>query len=224
MLPQQCKRDYRRYSKSKLHTFCNEVENGIYNNSTVFVTPPLSTVDYEARKETFFTTQADYKTYGITKKVAYLEARKVIFTTLDSLSSYVDGVALGNGSTIALSGFKPTIAEPQKNGKLEKIGFFSIKHTNVSGELLIEIPAIANQVMVFYTCLCIKSVDEPTISLYNGQLKFNPEVISVILDSNKNRKKKFVGLQPGAHYFFYVYAANTVSVSPISNAQSIWAS
>lgn len=224
MIPQHCKHNYHRYSKPKLHLFCNEIENGIYTNPTVFSTPPINLATYKTIKETFFTTKADYDMYGITKKVAYWSARRAMLDTLATLTSYVDDVAAGNGSTIALSGFKATIAVPQKNEKLGKINNFTIKHTNSSGELIIEIPAIINKGMVYYACLCIKSVDEPKISLNNGQLKFDLNDISVLLDSNKNRKKIFVGLTPGMKYYFYVYAINSVSVSPISSAKSIFVS
>ncbi|WP_371271708.1 hypothetical protein [Flavobacterium sp.] len=55
-----------------------------------------------------------------------------------------------------MSGFKATIAVPQKNEKLGKINNFTMKHTNSSGELIIEIPAIISKGMVYYACLCVK--------------------------------------------------------------------
>lgn len=221
---QRCRLNYHRFKKTRLHHFCNEIENGIYSNPTVFVAPTLSAAEFNTTKETFFTAKADYDLYGITEKVNYWNARKAMFTALDKLAVYVNDTADGNVSTIALSGFTPTIAEPQKNGTLEKIDFFQIKHTNVSGELLIEIPAILNKGMIYYTCLCIKSTTEPVVTLLNGQLKFESSEINLLIDSNKSRKKKFAQLLPGQRYHFYVYATNTVSVSPISEVKSIYIS
>jgi hypothetical protein len=224
MLAQYCKLRFGRLKRTDFNSLLNEVKNGIYSNTTVFATPSVTETEFLSLQNIFLAAQANYETYGITKKVDYTTARKAMLDTLYTLAQYVDTIAQGNESVIALSGFTPSVSVPKKNEKLEKISHFEILRTPVEGELMIKIPAILDKGTVHYTCLCIKGSEVPEISTINGQLHINSHGAPVLIDTNKSRKKKFAQLTPGSLYHLCVYATNTVSVSPISNVRSVWAS
>ena len=219
-----CRLEYHKYGTSALDTFSNEVKNGIFNNPTVFATPPLKEVDVTAQQSAFNNAAADYVQYGITKKVAFTEAKTALMTMLDTLATYVDSVALGNVSIIALGGFVPTSETLQSTEPLPKIEAFDVNLSKSSGEILVDIPAYANQVNVNYNCICVEDAPLQAPALYNGQIVLHATDPMVRQDFNKSRKKIFAGLTPGKKYYFYVFGANTAGVSPLSNPQSIWAS
>jgi hypothetical protein len=219
-----CKLEYHRYGTSGIDTFSNEVRNGIFNNPAVFVSPPVTEADVTAQQSTFNNAAADYAQYGITKKVAFIDAKTKLMNTLDGLATYVDSVAVGNVSVIALSGFVPTSDTNQSADGLAKIESFDVSLSKSSGEILVDIPAYPNQVNVSYNCICVEDAPLQAPALYNGQIVLHATDPVVRQDFNKSRKKVFAGLTPGKKYYFYVFGSNTAGVSPLSNPQSIWAS
>ncbi|WP_264522202.1 hypothetical protein [Flavobacterium sp. N1994] len=219
-----CRLEYHKYGTSALDTFSNEVKNGIFNNPTVFVAPPVTEADITAQQNAFNNAAAEYVQYGITKKVVYVQAKAILMYTLDKLATYVDSVAVGNVSVIALGGFVPTSDTPQSTEPLPKIEAFGVSLSKSSGEILIDIPAYANQLNVNYNCICVEDAPLQAPALYNGQIVLHATDPMVRQDFNKSRKKVFAGLTPGKKYYFYVFGANTAGVSPLSNPQSIWAS
>lgn len=223
MLTQNCKLRFNRLKKEAFNGLLNEVKNGIYTNSSVFITPPVTEPEFLELHNTFLEARANFETYGITKKTDYIAARKAMFDILMLLAQYVNTVAHGNVSVIALSGFTPTVAVPKKNQVLEKFTHFEIIRNNVEGELMITIPPVLDKGTVHYSCLCIKGPDFPEVSLKNGQIEINSHGAPLLIDTTKSRKKKFTRLTPGSLYHLYVYATNTVSVSPISDVKSVWA-
>ena len=121
-----CRRDYHKYGTSSLDTFVIEVRNGIYTNSTTFSTPPFPDTDYETVQEKYNNAASDYAQYGLTKKIAFIDAKNEMIQTLDTLATYVDTLADGNVSTIALSGFVPTSDTVHPSAPLGKIDSFEI--------------------------------------------------------------------------------------------------
>ena len=219
-----CKLEFHKYSISDMDTFSNEVGNGIFNNPTVFTIPPITNVAYSVIQEAFGTTAADYSKYGITKKTAFIVAKSNLIEALDTFAEYVDSIALGDVSTIALAGFTPTKESNQPNEPLEKIDSFTVSLSKSSGEVVIEIPAYTNQYAVNYNCICVEGIPLNNPTLSNGQIVLHADDPTVRQDFNKKRRKVFAGLTPGTKYYFYVFASNTAGVSPLSNPQSIWAS
>lgn len=223
MANQFCKLEYRRYGAPKLDTFSNQVLNGIYSNAAIFTTPPIPRQEFEDTFKAFTTAAADYKTFGITKKTAFLNAKTRLLYTLDSLAGYVDTVARGDVSTIALSGFDPSKETYQRATPLDKISSFSFKRTNVSGQIIVDIPVITNKGTVNYCCVCSEGEPISNPALVNGQIILEQGDPQVRQDFNKARRKVFNGLTPGVVYYFYVFATNTVSVSPLSDVKSVMA-
>ena len=219
-----CRLEFHRFGTSTLDTFANEVKNGIYSNTTVFLSPPIIETDFVKFQEKFSNAAADYAQYGLTKKVAFIAAKDVLINALDTLATYVDSVALGNVSTIALSGFVPTSDTVQPSAPLGKIDTFEVSLSKSTGEIVVDIPAFANQSGVNYNCICVEGTPLSNPALINGQIVLHANDPMVRQDFNRTRHKVFGGLTPGNKYYFYVFATNSVSVSPLSNPQSIYAS
>jgi hypothetical protein len=220
---QHCTSEYHRYDNIRIDTFTTGVGIGIFSNPSVFTSPPLTQAEYTARQQEYGQAAADYNIFGATKKTDYLQKKKLLIASTDLLKDYVDTVADGNESLIILAGFVPSVSTAQKNTPLEKIVFFTTKHTAVSGEIVVEIPAVINRGDVSYLAVCSEGHPLNNPVMTGGQLKFDATDVTVRSDANKPRKKTFRGLTPGVVYYFYVYASNTVSVAPLSDARPFMA-
>ncbi len=218
-----CTFGYHSYSTSELDTFSNQVGNGIYTNTTIFVTPTVTHLVLTAHQQAFSTAAAEYVAYGAIKKTAFVGARKVLIDTLDLLADYVNSVAHGDESVILLSGYVPSATAAQKNIPVEKINAFIAKRTDNTGEIMVEIPTINNRGVVNYFCICVEGAPLTNPTLMDGQLKLQATETLVRYDFTKSRKKYFKALTPGITYFFYVFASNTVSVAPLSDSRSVMA-
>ena len=218
-----CTLGYHSYSTSELDTFSNQVGNGIYTNATVFVNPTVTHAILTTHQQAFSTAAAEYASYGAIKKTAFVTTRKVLIDTLDLLADYVNSVANGDESLILLSGYIPSATAAQKNIPVEKINAFIAKRTENTGEIMVEIPAINNRGVVNYFCICTETAPLAGPILIDGQLKLEAMDAKVRYDFTKSRKKYFKTLTPGVTYYFYVFASNTVSVSPLSDMRSVMA-
>jgi len=223
MSRQFSKLEFRRYGAPRLLEFANQVYSGIYENTAVFASPVVPREEYEVVMQKFEKAYANYKSLGFTRKQDFLDARNKLLNYLDSLAEYVDSVAKGNASTIALSGFEPSKETYQRATPLDKIENFVFKRTSVSGQIIVDIPVISNKGTVNYACICSEGEPLSNPMLFNGQLMVAPGDPAVRQDFNKSRRKVFNGLTPGVVYYFYVFATNTVSVSPLSDAKSVMA-
>ena len=211
--------NFHRFSTTKLDSFANNVLNGIYKNQNVFENPVVDQGTFQKAITIYTEAAADYQTFGITKKTAFATARKNLIDILDQLADYTDKVATGDTSKIVLAGFDSSADIRKSNVTLDKIKNFDLKRTDTEGEIIVVIPPILNHGVVNYFAIC--SENESRFSFENDQLKITDQTLK--LDFTKKRKKSFKGLTPGTIYYFYVFASNTVSVSPISDAKSIMA-
>lgn len=218
-----CTFGYHQYGTSALDTFANQVYNGIYNNPTSFVTPPIEKSGFESMQNDFSIAAADYATYGAVKKTHFTTARKKIIDALDLTADYVDSVANGDESLIILSGFMPSITTPQGNIPLTRIEMFLVKRTGVEGEIAVEIPVIKAHGSINYYCICSEGVPLVNPTMVDGQLVMDNVAQKIRYDFSKSRKKIFKNLTITSTYYFYVFASNTVSVAPISEAKNLMA-
>lgn len=208
-----CKLEFHTFSTSKLNTFANEVKNGIYANTAVFVTPTINEINYRTALADFVAAAADYMLLGITKRTAFDNKQEQLIRFLDSLANYVNLVAQGNVSIIALSGFSPSSSHTERSPILKKLEHFILKRTVVAGEIIVDILPLPNKGGVSYGCLCVEGAPLTRPLFENGQLKWSSGGPAVIQDANKSRRKVFRGLNPGVVYYFYVYASNSASLS-----------
>jgi hypothetical protein len=218
-----CTFGYHQYGTSTLDTFSSQVSNGIYTNAQPFANPIITASAFSTIQQAFSTAAADYATYGAVKKTTFTNARKTLIDTLDLLADYVDSIAQGDESVIILSGYVPSASISQSNIPLDRIDAFSVKRTNIDAEIAVEIQAINHHGTVNYFCICSEGSPLPNPILVDGQLVLENISNKVRYDFMKSRKKIFKSLQPGVVYYFYVFACNTVSVSPLSDVKSIMA-
>jgi hypothetical protein len=223
MVNQKCMRSYHRYGTTEFDTFVNRDINGIYSNLPQFQAPPVTQQNALALQAAYNAAAADYVTYGATKKVALQQAKAIIVDTVNLLADYTDSVANGNESLIILAGFVPSVSVATKNIPLLKVVFFTTKHTAVSGEVVVDIPAITDRGDVFYTAICSEDAPLANPVMVNDQLKVESTDAAVRTVGNKSRKKIFTGLTPGIIYHFYMYATNTVSVAPLIDGKAFMA-
>jgi hypothetical protein len=220
---QHCTSGYHQYGTSALDTFASHVSNGIYSNTIQFVSPTVDNASFSVVQQRFSVAAADYATYGATKKTIFNNAKKTLIDALDLLADYVDSVALGDESLIILSGFVPSASIAQSSIPLTKIDSFSVKRTANDSELAVEIPAINNHGTINYFCICSEGAPIANPIIIDGQLILENVTNKIRYDYSKARRKLFKTLTPGVTYYFYVFACNTVSVSPISDVKSIMA-
>mgnify|MGYP003503629454 CR=1 FL=1 len=109
-----------------LDTFSQGVLIGIYQNTLVFATPVIAEVDLQTIYNDYVTAYVAYEQYGLTKKTAYLNAKSSLIDALNTLVVYVDSIAMGDVSTIALSGFIPSREVDEPSQPLGKISNFTV--------------------------------------------------------------------------------------------------
>lgn len=218
-----CRVNFHNLGISKLELFINGVRNGVYNNAADFISPPDTAPVFDAIALDYFTSAAEYQQFGITKQTAFLAARSTLMTHLDSLATYVNTIAVGDVSIIALAGFTPSKVHSQRLPAIEKIESFIVGVTRVSGDVQVEIPTINNRGAVTYSCICSEGAPLRSAAFIDGQMKFESDG-TIYQDCTKSRKKTLHSLPPGSQCYFYVYATNSAGVSPLSDAKSVWVS
>jgi hypothetical protein len=206
-----CKLDYHIFGVSKFLSFVASVKNGIYTNPTVFITPPYTEIDFDSKFDAFAAAANDYIQYGITKKTVFLEKKAELMKIMDNTAIYVNSVSVGDVSIIALSGFVASKDQFQRVLPLEKISNFYVKNVGVS------IASISNKGIINYGCVI--AVGGPLVesTILNGQFITSANDPLIRQDFNKSRRKTFNGLTPGTPYYIYVYANNSIGVSPLSD-------
>lgn len=220
MLQAKCKRDYHKFSDPALETRVNQVSNGIYTNPLIFSSPPISQAEYTNIQEGYITAVSEYNTYGIVKKTALTNSRGKMISTVDLIASYVDDRAQGDESIIILAGFEPTSTTMHSSQPLSVIENFTLTRTNPL-EVTVLIPPITGHGSISYFCICSEGAPIENLSIANGQIVLDNVTTKIRFDYTKSKKKVFQGLSSTVTYYFYVFATNAVSVSPISMVKSI---
>jgi hypothetical protein len=214
---------YHKYGSSVLDTFAGGVSNGIYTNPSVFVNPPFTQDEFDKERALFNAASSDYDLYGAVKKTAFVSARKKLIDALDVQADYVDGIANGDASIILLSGLIPSLPTTSTNAPLEKINAFTVKRVDAMVGIAVEIPAIIGYGPINYGCIVSEGAPLSVSLMNDGQIMLNETTGTVRFDFNKGRKKTFKSLTVGITYYVYVFAINSVSVSPLSDAKTIMA-
>jgi hypothetical protein len=128
--------------------------------------------------------------------------------------------AKGDESIIILAGFEPTSTIMQSSLPLGVIGNFILTRTNTL-EVTVLIPPITGHGSISYFCICSEGAPIENFSIVNGQIVLDNATTKIRFDYTKSKKKIFKGLSSTVTYYFYVFASNAVSVSPISVVKSI---
>ena len=159
-----------------------------------------------------------YKQDGLTQKVPYIIARKLLVSKIDLLAGYVDIVAAGNPKVIIIGGFEPTyFGDHAKHGIPESPLKIIISNGQSTGQLLAECESFGPS----HQYGCIMTEGQPLGSGItidgNGHIIFPAnQPYRIWGDFNHNRKKQFNGLTNGVEYYFYFYVINNFGVSSLS--------
>lgn len=228
-----CSLSYHNIDVDVLDVFAVGIRDGIYNNTGIFATPPLTQVQFQVFIDNYINTRGAYKQGGLAQKGPFQEAKNALMGTLDDYAVYVDSIALGNVNTITTAGFVPTktgSTEHNPPGQPQQVKV----ERGVSGQILTECAVVPGA--EFYGCIMFTGFPWPTDRLTLnevGQLVIREDVVPEagvaamlgeivsVFDVNKSRKKKFSGLKPGTTYYFYYYAVNASGVSPISIGENL---
>lgn len=224
---------YHRLKLDLIDVFAIGVRDGIFNNPVTFSAPPVNQTAFQALIDAYVNTRGAYKMGGKAQKPAFEQAKINLMKALDSTADYVTGVANGNELLIILAGFTPTKSNQSTVPPPVQPTGVRLTRSN-TGELLSECD---NQPVVD-TYLAFLTPNAPiplNISISGtGQLVVTsgmqgpqgaqgsntPAQVEFIIDLNKNRKKKFMGLTPGTTYFITYVAINAQGVSPFSASAS----
>lgn len=213
-----------------LTTFALGIRDGIFNNPTIYNTPPMTIIVYQVLIDNYTNARAAYKQGGLAQKGDYELAKQALMAALDQLAVYVNGIASGNPALITEAGFVPT-----KGNKTQVVAplqpLLPTLTRGLPGELYADCaPAdgvdgwggllVANnpipegmginelgQIVAFSNVSTAGHTPGPTPG---------PGSIQFIQDLNKARRKKFTGLAIGTTYYFYMWAMNAGGVSPLS--------
>lgn len=226
---------YHSINPDLLINFAVGVRDGIYNNPTIYNTPPMTIAAFQALLDNYINARVAYKLGGIAQKGDYELAKEALLNALDLTANYVNGIALGNPALITEAGYTPTKGNITRVNKPERPTGATLTR-GLPGELYGDCDAAAG--VISWGGLLIANNPIPdgmginglgqivvTGSPSSGITPFaptpGPGSIQFIQDLNKIRRKKFTGLQAGVTYYFYMWAMNAGGVSPLSNAVSI---
>ncbi len=222
MKKQVCRLSFHRYGKEKLAGFAGGVKNGIYNNETVFVSPPLTSSELSHLMEDYIAAMNIYNANGKNYKTGYLVAKDKLMAGLDKLAAYVNEIANGNESVITLAGFEATANVSHAAPELGKIITVEVIVSNVGGQVILETPDIRGKgvtgyglILVSGEPLSVENYDNDIVNIKSGDGQ------NIIFSLDKGKRKVVNGLDSTLTYYGYMYAVNATSVSPLSDARIV---
>jgi hypothetical protein len=221
-----CSVDYHEFSGPDLETQGHKVSTGIYSNDPPFTAPPYAKLVFDGMVEDVHNTYEAYHNGGVAQKGAYMTARNILITALDTTGKFVDDLTGVDDAMITLAGFRPT-----KTGQTKSVVPVAPEldmdaiDTKTKGWLKFTSKPVAGA--EFYGCIVLEQPLNDNISFVFGQVSFSsppgpgPIPFNVRMVVTKGRYKELPGLTSGREYWVYLYAGNTAGVSSLSNGVSI---
>jgi len=231
MVKIKCKVNYRRLKTTKITVFATGVSNGIFGNNPPFITPPGMQATLDALILAYASKYSNFLLHKVPISEVD-EARDLLIAALEPYREYVDSVADGNATIIALGGFVPTKGSKSNViAPVQPTGVTLVR--GIQDELLAECLPIADADS-YGAVLVAEPLPEWFVINGSGQVVMEQGTgpspvppsapsaggIGAILDLTKGRKKKFSNLQTGVTYYVYFWAMNAGGVSPLSDAVS----
>ncbi len=217
----RCRLEYRDFNNRDLIQFCTQVSNGIFNDADKFDAPAVAHAVFTTAFTNYTDSVARYENAPKIEKTAMELARKEMIEILDLMRLYVDQLANGDESLINLSGFVPTKATVDKSTPLVATESFDVRRTTNLGEVQVEIHKQSAYDALWYFVICSTSYNLPANIVNEGVLDFSNKNDNMRINLSNGRTKVFSNLPTGTMYYFYVIAANSVSVSPISSPKGL---
>lgn len=222
MKKQVCRLSFHRYVKDKLSGFSGGVKNGIFNNGTFFVSPPLTISEFTHLIEDYIAAMNQYNANGKNYKTGYLVAKDKLMAGLDKLAAYVNDVANGDSSIITLAGFEATAETSHAAPELEKIITVEVIVSNVGGQVILETPAIRGKGVTGYGLILVSGSPLSVENYVNDIVNIKADVgQNIIFSLDKGKRKVVNGLDSTLIYYGYMYAVNATGASPLSDARIV---
>ncbi len=231
MVKIRCKLSYHSLRTNPIKVFAVGVRDGVFNNNPPFIAPTTTLAALQLLIDAYSGKYDAFKLHTASQSEVD-EARDLLMAELDTLREYVDTVANGNATTIALGGFVPTKGSTSSVvAPVQPSGITLVR--GIQGELVAECAAITDADS-YGAVLTSEPLPVWFVIDGFGQVVIeqgatpgpippaapSPGSIGGILDLTKGRKKKFSNLQVGVTYYVYFWAMNAAGVSPLSNAVS----
>lgn len=231
----KCTKSYRRLGLNVVDVFAAGVRDGVYGN-VIFMTPPITQVDFQKLIDNYFNTRALYKQGGLAQKGPFLAAKTAMLNGLDVMAVYVDTIALGDANIITEAGYVPSKSTATKQPKPAQCT--GVAATRPSPGVIIS-TCDKQEVALTYVCIVTTAALPADIFITaKGQVLFpgsDPKPAPMpgpmpapaapsegaIIDFNANRKKEFAGLTVGTRYYFTYFAINSSGVGALSTTFSI---
>ncbi|MEC4047831.1 hypothetical protein OX284_000190 [Flavobacterium sp. SUN046] len=218
MKKQRCKLNYHQLGANKLTPFVGGILSSLYDNATVFITPPISKAEFTTIFLKFVNASKDYELMGFIKLNEFTIAKKELLTATDTLAEYVDTVALGVGSTISLAGFVPTKVEVTKSVQLPKVNDFRCSRNETPGKITLEFPVIkGNYGAIDYIGICSVGNALPNDFIVDNTFITGKREQIIMISTGHNRKKIFSNLTPGSNCYVYTLLNNNLGFSELSD-------
>ncbi len=200
------------------------VKNGVYTHATLFPLPPITAIVFQGFIDSYVTTYGIYEDGGSAQQGAYRTAETNLTNAMDTMAIYVDSVANGDANIITTAGFVPTKGTASPVPAPVILENIELTRGN-TGQLLAE--SEKQEGVDVYICLLTPNEPPPAnMKIVGGQLVLENDngtttplttaVPAAVLDFNKSRKKKFIGLTPGTMYYFTFFGINAQGVGDFS--------
>ena len=231
----KCLLSYKKLKIADLPIFAQGVKDGVYNNDSVFLTPPITEVNFQKLIDEYIAKRGSYVNGGSAQEPAWNVARQQLIDGLDTTANYVNIVAAGDENIIILAGYVPSKSTSTSVPKPSKITGVEMVRSDVSGS----ISAYCKKQTGVNTYICVLTEGAPlpegfTVSAAGQLVYTNVEGASalatvvaasslsaVYVDLNQSRYKEFQDLAPLKTYYCKFIGINAGGVGPMSNATSI---
>ena len=164
----RCNLAFRGYTKKPYLDFCTQVGSGIYSNSNKFTNPPNTKADFDAILLDYTNAAKRYKDSPKIEKSNYDIAKGKMTNVLNTTAEYVDSIAQGDASIIALGGYIATKSSNEKSKPLEAKNDFKPVRTATKGKVTVNINAYKVPGTIWYFCLCTENGNLPASLTSNG--------------------------------------------------------
>jgi hypothetical protein len=218
MKKQRCKLNYHQLGANKLTPFAGGILSSLYDNTTVFITPPITKAEFTTIFLKFVDASKEYDLMGFIKLNDYTIAKKDLLTATDTLAEYVDSVAQGVGSIISLAGFVPTKDMVSKSIQLPKADDFKCFRSETPGKITLEFPVVkGNYGAVEYIGICSVGNPLPNDFIVDNTFITGKREQIIMISTGHNRKKIFSNLTPGSNCYVYTLLNNNLGFSELSD-------
>jgi hypothetical protein len=212
---------YHTLSVTLLANFGLGVRTNVFiTNPTLFPTPPMTQVAFEAIIEDFELKRSLYVNGGEDQRGPYEDALTALMAALDEFADMVDGIPNLTTAIVNQGGFVATKETDTEHhvpdgGK----GVVNLRRGGSTGVVEAECNVVPEA--EYYHCI-VTNAPMPELRIVNDDyLEYDKTGTFFRIHQTKTRKKTFQGLTAGVVYYVYYWAGNAKGVSQVFEVKSI---